>query len=157
MRNAMFAQAAAGDRLDPQEIAEMARSRDRAVRAAIAARPDIPMPTMLRLATDRSVEVRIALAGNRAIARSSALLDALAQDPSVEVRLALVGNSATPVHTLQALALRARGPESDAATGRLDTERAYDVSAPVVALKLASGDDARPMRLAPVRGFRVAD
>ncbi|WNM25079.1 hypothetical protein [Demequina capsici] len=156
LRRRLAEDAASEAALTAEEMTELARSRERSVRAGIAARVDLPLPTMLRLGTDRSPQVRAALAANPGVGRSRALMDALAEDTDVSVRLALVGNPATPVDALQRLALRSPGPVCAAAVERMDVDHAYDAAQPVVALRLAVGDDARPTRQAPVRGFKPA-
>ncbi len=169
--------AASDPALTKNELLELGGSRNHAVRAAVAARPDCPLGLMVTLAHDVSVDVRVAVAMNDHAQRS--VMQYLASDRAVPVVVALVSNPALPRDILEELAFHRQQRVRLAAAERIDAD---DRSAkdqrnvePSTALAQAAADfvsqevermtavdpvvpvhQSQPdIRLAPVRGFRA--
>lgn len=169
--------AASDPALTKNELLELGGSRNYAVRAAVAARPDCPLGLMVTLAHDVSADVRVAVALNDHAQRS--VMQYLASDRNVAVVVALLSNPALPRDILDELAFHRQARVRHAAAERMDaddrsTQTQRDV-APSTALAQAAEDFASQevermtavetvvpvhqsqpdVRLAPVRGFRA--
>ncbi|WP_062387547.1 hypothetical protein [Demequina iriomotensis] len=88
------AQKAIPDGITDGGLATLARSPEAKVRAAVAAHPDTPLMTLLKLAEDVSVDVRIGLARNPRASIPVELREDLARDKNVDVIYALIDNPA---------------------------------------------------------------
>lgn len=104
--------------LSDSELAQLARSEEAKVRAAVAERPGMPLTTLLKLSQDPSPAVRAGVARNPRVDVPDDLHRELAADRSPEVVFALIenpqvsdaiiGKLARQIHKEYAAAARAR-------------------------------------------------
>lgn len=87
--------ALAGD-ISDGELAALSKSTEAKVRAAVAAHAGTPLMTLLRLAADASVDVRIGVASNPRVGMPVEVFEDLAKDKNVDVVYALISNPAVP-------------------------------------------------------------
>jgi hypothetical protein len=90
--------------LTGEDYMSLVASKDTSVRAAAAARDDVPLGALLAFAQDPKVKVRVAVASNPAIGRAASIAEALAQDKSAAVARALVENSAVHLAAIARIA-----------------------------------------------------
>lgn len=179
--------AQAGDPgLHRTQVTVLASSKNVLVRAAIAARPDLPLGLMVTLAHDRATEVRGAIAANPTA--SAPIMEHLVTDRHVPVLEALLSNPALPPALVEKLAFHRKAEVRAAAAARLNDPTRVAPTAPSsvaarstapeiqehvavvgdsVVLDFPSGApvaaapqehvQARPTRTAPIRGFRITD
>jgi len=107
------AQRALDPNLTDNELAQLARSDEAKVRAAVAERPATPLTTLLKLAADVAPTVRAGVARNPRVDIPIELREDLAKDKSTEVVFALIQNPAVP----------------DSLVGKLARSRQRDVAA----------------------------
>lgn len=109
--------------LDPDltdgELASLARSDEAKIRAAVAARVETPLTTLLKLATDEVAGVRAGVARNQRPEIPEDLFDQLSRDKSMEVIYALIENPAVPDAVIGRLARHYHKEYSAAARARL--------------------------------------
>ncbi len=84
-----------------EEVLRLGSSENAVVRATVAARSDCPLGLLIALVDDRSLDVRVALAGNP---QAGSVLGRLAEDKHAEVVQEVVANPSTPTEVLVALA-----------------------------------------------------
>lgn len=104
------AQKALDPNLTDHELAQLAYSEEAKVRAAVAERPNTPLTTLVRLATDVAPAVRAGVARNQRVDIPIELREDLAKDKSIEVVYALIANPAVPMSLVGKLA-RSRNRE----------------------------------------------
>ena len=104
------AQRALDSSLTDNDLAQLARSDEAKVRAAVAERIDTPLTTLVRLASDVAPTVRAGVARNQRVDLPVELREDLAKDKSYEVVVALVQNPALPIGMVRKLA-RSRNRE----------------------------------------------
>lgn len=108
------------------ELAALSRAPEVKVRAAVAEHAGTPLTTLLKLAQDAAVDVRIGVARNRRTGIPIEVHEDLAKDKSVDVVYALIDNPSVPesliaklgrhLHREYAKAARARLSESKSGT-----------------------------------------
>ena len=96
--------------LTDNDLAQLARSDEAKVRAAVAERIDTPLTTLVRLASDVAPTVRAGVARNQRVDLPIELREDLSRDKSHEVVVALIHNPATPTSIVGKLA-RSRNRE----------------------------------------------
>ncbi|SEJ35005.1 hypothetical protein [Demequina mangrovi] len=124
------AQKAIPDGISDGELATLSRSPEAKVRAAVAAHAGTPLMTLLRLAEDRSTDVRIGLARNRRVAIPIEVREDLAKDKNVDVVYALIENPAVPEQLIAKLGRQIHKEYAKAARARLAAMKAGTWSAP---------------------------
>ncbi len=117
------AQSALTARITDGELAALARSAEVKVRAAAAAHPAVPLTTLLRLAEDEAVDVRIGVASNRRHGIPAGLFEDLAKDRNVDVVYALIANPAVPDALIARLGRQVHREYAKAARARLAKAR----------------------------------
>lgn len=98
------AHSAVPDQLTEGELAQLARSPEAKVRAAVAARTETPLTTVLRLLTDEAPAVRAGVARNERPDMPIEIHQDLATDKAHEVISALIANPAVPDSVISKLA-----------------------------------------------------
>ena len=111
--------ALAGDDLSGDDYMALVQSKNVEAKVAAAGRQDAPMGALIAFSQDRKVEVRVAVAKNVGIARSTTLGAALVADRAVEVALALVENPAIDDSLIGQIATEGHKGARAAATERL--------------------------------------
>lgn len=101
-------------------IQALSQSKNWLVREIIGEREDCPLGVMVSLAHDSHTEVRVAVAKNRAIART--VMEHLSRDKHPEVVIALLGNPSVDMDIVESLAYHKRHDIRVAAAQRLDAE-----------------------------------
>ena len=104
-----------------ERVIELARSREKAVREAVAARGDCPLGVLITLAHDNHATVRISAAANTDAAR--AVLEHLAKDRDASVQKAVARNEATPPDILEVMAFSRKSDVRRVAAKRLNEVR----------------------------------
>ncbi len=107
--NGQEAKAAAGD-LTGDEYMALVRSKDVSARVAAASRVEAPLGALLAFAQDSKTEVRIAVASNHGIGRTTTVIAHLADDKNTDVVRALVDNPTVPRELIEKVALT--GPKA---------------------------------------------
>lgn len=113
------AQRALDPNLTDHELAQLARSDEAKVRAAVAERPDTPLTTLVRLATDVAPTVRAGVARNQRVDIPIELREDLAKDKSLEVIFGIIANPAVPNSLIGKLARSRQREVANAARKRL--------------------------------------
>lgn len=112
--------------LDPNltdgELATLSRSEEAKIRAAVGARAETPLTTLLKLATDPSATVRAGVARNQRPEIPEDLFDQLSRDKSMEVIYALIENPVVPDSVIGRLARHYHKEYSGAARARLSAK-----------------------------------
>lgn len=106
------------------ELAMLARSEESKVRAVVAARPQTPLTTLIKLADDVSPAVRAGVAANPRLDIPLEMREELAADKSPEVLYAVVRCEATPVSVVQKVARNRNRDVALAAKSRLKAIKA---------------------------------
>jgi len=98
--------------LSDNDLAQLARSEEAAVRAGVAAHPNTPLTIILKLARDEAQSVRAGVARNPRAGIPEDVWHELAQDTSSEVVFAMLTNDTAPDSAIGKIA---RGKHKDAA------------------------------------------
>ncbi|WP_062310872.1 hypothetical protein [Demequina rhizosphaerae] len=106
------------------ELQTLARSPEVKVRAAVAEHAGTPLMTLLRLAEDRSADVRIGLARNRRESIPIEVREDLAKDRNVDVVYALIDNPAVPDALIARLGRQLHKEYAKAARARIAAVKA---------------------------------
>jgi len=96
--------ASAGD-LSGDEYMVLVRSKDVSARVAAASRVEAPLGALLAFAQDARAEVRMAVASNHGIGRTTTVIAHLADDKNIDVVRALVDNPTVPRDAIEKVAL----------------------------------------------------
>lgn len=96
--------AAAGD-LTGDDYMAIVQSKDVAARVAAAGRIDAPLGALLAFAQDSKTEVRIAVASNQGIGRTTTVIAHIAADKNVDVVRALIDNPSVSIAVLEGIAV----------------------------------------------------
>jgi hypothetical protein len=96
--------ATSGD-LSGDEYMVLVRSKDVSARVAAASRVEAPLGALLAFAQDARAEVRMAVASNHGIGRTTTVIAHLADDKNVDVVRALVDNPTVPRDAIEKVAL----------------------------------------------------
>lgn len=97
--------------LSDNDLAQLSRSEEAAVRAGVAAHPNTPLTIILKLARDEAQSVRAGVARNPRTGIPEDVWLELAQDPSSEVVFAMLTNDSAPDAAITRIA---RGKHKDA-------------------------------------------
>ncbi|KJH72534.1 hypothetical protein UH38_06670 [Aliterella atlantica CENA595] len=122
-RNAKLT-AARSNKTPIQVLEQLAKDTDETVRQVVLQNPNLPLHSLLELAKDESVNVRLWLAYNSSPHKTQKpvqLLEQLAQDASEQVRARVAGLSETPVDILVRLANDSSRDVKVAVTGNPNT------------------------------------
>ncbi|WP_084038486.1 hypothetical protein [Demequina sp. NBRC 110053] len=154
--------------LGRSQIQALAAGKNALVREHIARRTDLPLGTMVALAHDKNVDVRAAMAGNESATAS--ILEHLAGDRHVAVLHALLDNPVLDHAIAERLAFHRKDEVRARAVRRLDAaleapDHGRDHGVPELRERVTYADvvhlyeepPARPVRTAPVRGYRPAE
>lgn len=90
--------------LTGDEYMILVRSKDVSARVAAAGRFDAPLGALIAFTQDSKTEVRVAVAANPGIGRTSTVISQLSEDKSIEVVRALIDNPAVPHETVEKIA-----------------------------------------------------
>ncbi|WP_159449597.1 hypothetical protein [Demequina sp. NBRC 110057] len=153
------------------QVAVLAGSKNVLVRAAVAARPDLPLGLLVTLAHDRATEVRAAIGANPTA--TPPIMEHLLGDKQVTVLEALLSNPSLSPALVERLAFHRRAEVRHAAAARLNEAPEAPAPPPVTLAAVPEIQDhvvigfpapepepaaelpARPTRTAPIRGFRI--
>ena len=103
------ARASSGE-LTGDEYMDLVKSKDVSARVAAAGRADAPLGALIAFAQDPKTEVRVAVASNPGIGRTTTVIAHLADDKSMDVVRALVDNPGVPHEAIEKIA--ADGPKA---------------------------------------------
>jgi hypothetical protein len=113
------ARVTSGD-LSGDEYMALVRSKDVAARIAAAGRIDAPLGALLAFAQDVKPEVRVAVASNPGIGRTTTVIAHLANDRNADVVRALVDNPEVPREAVEQIANGGLRAVRDYARSKLD-------------------------------------
>ncbi|WP_430867564.1 hypothetical protein [Demequina aurantiaca] len=120
--NASFS-SAVPEALSEGELAQLARSPEAKVRAAVGARINTPLTSLLRLLTDESPAVRAGVARNERPDMPPEIFEDLAGDKAHEVISALIANPAVPDRIISKLGRQRTKDYSASARKRLSESK----------------------------------
>ena len=110
---------AVGGDLSGDEYMALVQSKDLSARIAAAGRLDAPMGALIAFAQDSKAEVRVAVASNPGIGRTTTVIAHLASDKNSEVVKALVDNDLVPREAVEKIATDGPRAVRDYARARL--------------------------------------